>query len=171
LRQHPILFNQYRGDFYIATFIQSAIHQYLSLDPGFNNSDLYLNFAGSFKPVSANPSPANVNKDDLLKTVIAKPKLDSSKAAEGGEKVFPKDVLFRFISHHLHCDLFLLLSSKKLETAGYKWFNMPATEVTPEIKHDLLVIKNRDILDPKRHYKKGQLYKKGLPKFFQVTLR
>ncbi|ORX84188.1 Fcf2-domain-containing protein [Anaeromyces robustus] len=55
---------------------------------------------------------------------------------------------------------------KKTETAGSKWFDMPAPEITPEIKLDLQLIKMRNVLDRKRHYKKDE--SKGLPKYFQV---
>ena len=49
-----------------------------------------------------------------------------------------------------------------------KWFNMPAPELTPELKKDLLIIKSRKALDPKRFYKKD--HSRGLPKFFQVRV-
>jgi hypothetical protein len=55
---------------------------------------------------------------------------------------------------------------KKTETTGSKWFDMPATEVTPEIKLDLQLLKMRNVLDRKRHYKKDE--SKGIPKYFQV---
>ena len=61
--------------------------------------------------------------------------------------------------------------AKKLErekTKGDAWYNMPATEVTDEIKRDLEVLKMRDALDPKRFYKKNA--SKELPKYFQVIL-
>jgi len=44
---------------------------------------------------------------------------------------------------------------------------MPATEVTPEIKLDLQLLKMRNVLDRKRHYKKDE--SKGIPKYFQVS--
>lgn len=53
----------------------------------------------------------------------------------------------------------------KDSTSGDKWFNMKAPELTPEIKRDLLVIKHRSALDPKRHYKKE---KWETPKHFQM---
>ena len=46
---------------------------------------------------------------------------------------------------------------------------MPATEVTPEIKLDLQLLKMRNVLDRKRHYKKDD--SKGLPKYFQVIIQ
>ncbi|EKV12081.1 Nucleolus protein required for cell viability, putative [Penicillium digitatum] len=39
-------------------------------------------------------------------------------------------------------------------TAGPEWFNLPKTEMTPELKRDLQLIRMRSVLDPKRHYKK-----------------
>ncbi|XP_024943984.1 deoxynucleotidyltransferase terminal-interacting protein 2 isoform X2 [Cephus cinctus] len=52
------------------------------------------------------------------------------------------------------------------KTKGKKWFNLPATEVTEEIKHDLEVIQMRSVLDPKHFYKKNDI--KALPKYFQI---
>lgn len=53
----------------------------------------------------------------------------------------------------------------KDEDAGKNWFNMKQPELTPEIKRDLLIIKQRNALDPKRHYKKQ---KWDIPKYFQT---
>lgn len=55
------------------------------------------------------------------------------------------------------------VSQEKLDEA--KWFNMRTPEMTPDIKRDLLIIKNRAALDPKRHYKKD---KWEIPKQFQM---
>ncbi|CAG8772183.1 7784_t:CDS:2 [Racocetra persica] len=51
-------------------------------------------------------------------------------------------------------------------TIGPGWFDMPKPELTPEIKRDLQVIKMRNVLDPKRFYKKDN--SKSLPKYFQI---
>ena len=51
-------------------------------------------------------------------------------------------------------------------TAGEKWFNMPATELTTTIKRDLTLLQMRNVLDPKRHYRASA---KALPKYFQVS--
>ncbi|CDK27436.1 unnamed protein product [Kuraishia capsulata CBS 1993] len=53
----------------------------------------------------------------------------------------------------------------KQKGAGSKWFNMPKTEITPEIKRDLMIIQNRAALDPKRFYKKD---KWKVPEHFQM---
>lgn len=44
---------------------------------------------------------------------------------------------------------------------------MPKTDLTPELRRDLQLLKMRNVLDPKRHYKKDN--KKGdVPAFSQV---
>lgn len=48
--------------------------------------------------------------------------------------------------------------------SGSQWFNMKKPEMTPELKRDLLILKNRSALDPKRHYKKE---KWQVPQYFQ----
>ncbi|KAL4190011.1 hypothetical protein AMTRI_Chr08g209870 [Amborella trichopoda] len=59
-----------------------------------------------------------------------------------------------------------LLRKQVKDTAGQKWFDMPAAAITPELKKDLQIVKLRAALDPKRHYKKGS--SEVLPKYFQV---
>ncbi|OXU19850.1 hypothetical protein TSAR_002001 [Trichomalopsis sarcophagae] len=52
------------------------------------------------------------------------------------------------------------------KTKGKKWFNLPAPEMTEEVKHDLEVIQMRSVLDPKHFYKKNDM--KALPKYFHI---
>ncbi|KAI9367094.1 Fcf2 pre-rRNA processing-domain-containing protein [Aspergillus egyptiacus] len=59
------------------------------------------------------------------------------------------------------------VSYKDKPTAGSDWFDLPATELTPELKRDLQLLRMRSILDPKRHYKKEN-GKAQPPKFSQV---
>ncbi|KAL2068327.1 hypothetical protein VTL71DRAFT_16425 [Oculimacula yallundae] len=56
---------------------------------------------------------------------------------------------------------------EKKATAGANWFNMPKTNLTPELKRDLQLLRMRDVLDPKRHYKKDNK-KQQVPEFSQV---
>lgn len=49
--------------------------------------------------------------------------------------------------------------------AGSGWFNMKKPEMTAELRRDLMVLKNRSVLDRKRHYKKE---KWQMPQFFQT---
>ncbi|SCV00983.1 LAMI_0G08570g1_1 [Lachancea mirantina] len=46
-------------------------------------------------------------------------------------------------------------NSKKL-TLTDQWFTLPKPELTKELKRDLLLLKHRAALDPKRHYKKDK---------------
>lgn len=56
--------------------------------------------------------------------------------------------------------------SEKEKTAGKAWFDLPAPELTPELRNDLKAIQLRSVIDPSRFYKK--LDRKKLPKYFQI---
>lgn len=56
---------------------------------------------------------------------------------------------------------------EKKATAGSDWFNLPRTELTPELRRDLQLLKMRGVIDPKRHYKKSD-GKSDIPAFSQV---
>ncbi|PKY06905.1 Fcf2-domain-containing protein [Aspergillus campestris IBT 28561] len=58
-------------------------------------------------------------------------------------------------------------ANKDKPTAGKDWFDMPRTELTPELKRDLQILRMRSVLDPKRHYKKENA-KTQPPKYLQV---
>ncbi|KAJ3001562.1 hypothetical protein HKX48_002810 [Thoreauomyces humboldtii] len=51
------------------------------------------------------------------------------------------------------------------ETSGPKWFDMPAPEVTEQVKRDLHILKSRPVIDPKVHYKRNTM--SAPPKYFQ----
>lgn len=57
---------------------------------------------------------------------------------------------------------------KNAHTAGPKWFNMPAPELTPELKREIHAMRLRNALDPKRFYKGGAKDDKKMPEFFSV---
>ncbi|KAJ8942665.1 hypothetical protein NQ314_009987 [Rhamnusium bicolor] len=59
-----------------------------------------------------------------------------------------------------------LHAKEKEKTKGKKWYGLPATEMTEEVKHDLEILQMRSVLDPKHFYKKNDL--KVLPKYFQI---
>ncbi|KAJ2743744.1 rrna-processing protein fcf2 [Coemansia sp. BCRC 34301] len=59
------------------------------------------------------------------------------------------------------------IAKDKELTAGKKWFGMKAPVLTPELKNDLRVLQLRNVLDPKRFYKKDASAKK-IPKYFEV---
>ncbi|EXJ86499.1 hypothetical protein A1O3_03450 [Capronia epimyces CBS 606.96] len=60
--------------------------------------------------------------------------------------------------------------SKKINdqlSAGPDWFDLPKTNLTPQLKRDLQLIQMRSVLDPHRHYKKNN--RKGkVPTFSQT---
>lgn len=61
----------------------------------------------------------------------------------------------------------LTLQQQKKATAGSDWFNLPKTNLTPELKRDLQLLKMRNVLDPHRHYKK-ESGKMQAPEYSQV---
>lgn len=54
---------------------------------------------------------------------------------------------------------------KEVDDSGKDWFNMKSPELTDSIKRDMMIIKQRSALDPKRHYKKE---KWDIPKHFHL---
>jgi len=63
-----------------------------------------------------------------------------------------------------------LQKERRLErekTKGRDWFNLPAPEMTEQLKNDLTVLQMRKVLDPKRFYK-GPDIRGALPKYFQM---
>lgn len=58
---------------------------------------------------------------------------------------------------------------KPEQTAGKAWGDMKAPVLTTELKRELLVVKMRGSIDPKKFYRSSD-HKKGLPKFFQEHL-
>ncbi|KAI8536092.1 hypothetical protein RHMOL_Rhmol10G0229000 [Rhododendron molle] len=62
-----------------------------------------------------------------------------------------------------------LMRKQVKDTAGKNWFDMPPPTITPELKKAMQLLKLRSVLDPKRHYKKGDSKLKTLPKYFQAS--
>ena len=57
--------------------------------------------------------------------------------------------------------------SARAETAGTGWDNMAAPQLTADLKRELLLIKMRGAMDPKRFYRSAD-DGKALPKYFQM---
>ncbi|KAI3402865.2 fcf2 [Candida oxycetoniae] len=55
--------------------------------------------------------------------------------------------------------------NRSKEATDERWFHMKRPELTPEIQRDLSIIKQRQALDPKRHYKRE---KWQVPKYFEM---
>ncbi|KAI8321150.1 Fcf2-domain-containing protein [Martensiomyces pterosporus] len=59
------------------------------------------------------------------------------------------------------------IADERASTAGSKWFGMKAPVLTQEVKNDLRVLQLRNVLDPKRFYKKNASSGK-IPKYFET---
>ncbi|KAL8799195.1 MAG: hypothetical protein Q9182_006072 [Xanthomendoza sp. 2 TL-2023] len=96
------------------------------------------------------------------------PKLDPALSAEpymrsvsGVARVHPAKVIDdneRRLAHgtsqsHVTAQARMIKSKASKSTAGSDWFNLPRTNLTPELKRDLQLLKMRSTWDPKRHYK------------------
>lgn len=70
---------------------------------------------------------------------------------------------------HCHVEIFLLMTLCKQTKAdaGPDWFNLPKTNLTPELKRDFQLLKMRGVLESKRFYKK-ESSKAAVPTFSQV---
>ena len=60
----------------------------------------------------------------------------------------------------------LCLQTEREKTTGAQWFDMPAPQLTAELKNDLKLLRLRNALDPSRHYKSTG--SKNMPRYFQV---
>uniref|UniRef100_A0A2M4CRC4 Putative fcf2 pre-rrna processing n=1 Tax=Anopheles darlingi TaxID=43151 RepID=A0A2M4CRC4_ANODA len=56
---------------------------------------------------------------------------------------------------------------ERQKTKGKNWFNLPAPEMTPELKNQMELIQMRTVLDPKKYYQRAEK-KRKLPKYFQI---
>ncbi|KAH8376626.1 hypothetical protein KR093_000504 [Drosophila rubida] len=60
----------------------------------------------------------------------------------------------------------VLNRAERAKTKGGGWFDLPATEITEDMRNELKIIQMRSVLDPKHFYKKNDI--KVLPKYFQI---
>ncbi|XP_073242946.1 uncharacterized protein [Porites lutea] len=125
------------------------------LQVNINTDDLYFKFdKKNFKPVSFSKSFDDFAFKDkeLMK-----------------RSVLTSDFEKRHSVPPMHVSQQAIRKQKKKareETAGPMWYNLPATQMTPEIEQDMKIMKMRNILDRKRHYKKND--SSALPKYFQI---
>lgn len=78
-----------------------------------------------------------------------------------------KSISFHCINHHFLA-LVTNLTKREKATAGSDWYDLPRTDLTPELKRDLQLLQLRSVLDPHRHYKKDTGRKNQIPEFSQV---
>jgi len=129
---------------------QDSLKQVISYD----QSDLYVSF-GVHKDSG---SLASAKTTSLLLTEDCKKEV---------EKVTPGDQIHTIKPKLGRKALKKEKKAEREKTKGDKWYGMPATEVTEEIKNDLEILKMRGALDPKRFYKKSS-NNAEVPKYFQV---
>ncbi|KAI6092504.1 Fcf2-domain-containing protein [Hypoxylon rubiginosum] len=103
------------------------------------------------------------SKSDIVKTSkpeVSVPKATTSTSTKGNAK-----------SEELSVRVPEIRRSKKEMTtktdAGASWYNLPKTDLTPQLKKDLQLLRMRDVLDPKRFYRKDTS-RALVPQFSQV---
>ncbi|XP_055697990.1 deoxynucleotidyltransferase terminal-interacting protein 2 [Phlebotomus papatasi] len=114
--------------------------------------DDFCAFMGIESALCSTKSPVDTQSRDLLKIDVEKELLKT-----GNQEI---------LQRHSRSQKKKLNKEMREKQKGKEWFNLPATEVTDEIKNDLKVLQMRSVLDPKHFYKKNDL--KVLPKYFQV---
>lgn len=134
--------------------VSDSFHTLASeLNPGLDDNDLYFKMNESnAKPISSANSNLLFNDKEIMQKCVVTPDFEKKDRAPP-----------YFVSHRA---LQKQRKTEKEKSAGSRWFNMPAPEMTAELQRDLNIIRMRGILDPKRHYKKNN--SKKLPKYFQI---
>lgn len=113
---------------------------------------------------SETTSEAENEFDKIQKEVSSLPKIECELEIKSDPKA-PKKSNKSFVVN-VNDPITVQKKTKEEPTdAGSKWFNMRTPEMTAALKRDLHVLKNRSVLDPKRHYKKE---KWQTPKFFET---
>lgn len=168
--------------FTIDTVGENDEEQNLDSTKNKNNSVLNLLFSdfneclkakfGEKAKTLCDSTPLQISSQSVKKYVdasqISEKRIEARKALE-------KSIVLNSNFESLHAVPPINISDKKIlkqrkaekeKTRGKKWFDLPATEITEEVKHDLEVLQMRSVLDPKHFYKKNDL--KVLPKYFQI---
>ncbi|KAH3666952.1 hypothetical protein OGAPHI_003402 [Ogataea philodendri] len=96
---------------------------------------------------SRDPAQKKETFEDVKKAVAGLPKLASGElvAAKKERRVAKVDDPI---------DVAIPKSEKSAKSLTEQWFEMPKVELTEQLKRDLLVLKHRASIDPKRFYKK-----------------
>jgi hypothetical protein len=98
--------------------------------------------AGSAEQADTAAAAAGATKQPGLSKALRAPTLDAAARTKEAKKSAP-------------------------DTAGAKWFDLPAPKITDELKRDLRVLRLRGAYDPKRFYKSFDNAK--FPKYFAVS--
>ncbi|XP_067662713.1 deoxynucleotidyltransferase terminal-interacting protein 2-like [Haliotis asinina] len=117
-------------------------------------SDIYINFHSIHAPHPKYKTPterlSREHQEIMAKSVIT-PDFEKKETIPSHEEGFRRKQKER--------------KKAREQTKGRGWYNMPIGELTEEKKNDLIALKMRRALDPKRFYKGDDI--KGLPKYFQ----
>lgn len=73
----------------------------------------------------------------------------------------------RHRSQHQEIGKLTVSTQNEKASTGPSWYNLPRTDLTPQLKRDLQILRMRNVLDPHRHYKKEN-NKSTVPDFSQV---
>lgn len=121
------------------------------LDPKIDTKDLYFDVDSKTAPVKFKQDKKSAIEDAVMKKSVLKSGLEKQESAPIVNESMTQKIKQK--------------RKEKGETAGPGWFNLPKTEITEELKKDFQIIKMRNVLDPKRYYKKAS---KKMPTYFQV---
>ncbi|XP_046556640.1 deoxynucleotidyltransferase terminal-interacting protein 2-like [Haliotis rubra] len=117
-------------------------------------SDIYINFHSVHAPQPKYKAPTErVSKElqEIMAKSVITPDFEKKESIPSHEEGFRRKQKER--------------KKAREQTKGRGWYNMPIGELTEEKKNDLIALKMRRALDPKRFYKGDDI--KGLPKYFQ----
>ena len=125
---------------------------------------LFLQLDNEVQPPAEETAQGDTEFDKIQKEVSELPKIECELEAKSdvkAEQSKPKQLVV-----NVNDPIVVPQKRKEKPTdAGAKWFHMKTPEMTDALKRDLLVLKNRSVLDPKRHYKKE---KWEIPKYFET---
>lgn len=152
------------------SYSSSDVHRKEVIDTNESMDSLFAQLQNETKKISSDSlSLEGIEEDDdefkkIRKSINKLPKIESNLESKLGSAAITSNK-----SHDITRINDPITSkmavAKEDNNAGSKWFNMKQPEMTGEIKRDLLVIKQRAALDPKRHYKKD---KWQIPKYFEM---
>ncbi|KAF9971558.1 hypothetical protein BGZ73_005493 [Actinomortierella ambigua] len=105
-------------------------------------------------------------------TVAVVDRGEASKSKKSQTNKDGSSVALETVERHMNVPKVHVSHKEKKEarekTTGKGWFDMPQQVLTPELKRDLQILKLRNVLDPKRFYKREEKGKPKFPKYFQV---
>ncbi|KAJ3390691.1 hypothetical protein HDU84_007093 [Entophlyctis sp. JEL0112] len=144
-------------------------HQKVKLDVPLK-TDGYFVETSKKGAVRLNPAKIQIIEPDSKQSADEKRSIGND-LAKGSTKSLIKRIVVSKPKNEVPPEVDFDEKTKKkmaVETAGPKWFDMPAPELTDSLKREIQIIKARNVLDPKRHYKREDKNAPEYPKFFQM---